>query len=46
MFSVGIEAEKKKSVLKTFANFTEKHLCWSLFLESLLERDSYTGASL
>ena len=22
----------KKRVLKNFANFTEKHLCWSLFL--------------
>ena len=25
----------KKSVLKNFANFTEKHLCWSLFLTKL-----------
>ena len=26
----------KKVVLKTFANFTGKHLCWSLFLITLL----------
>ena len=26
----------KKGVLKTFANFTGKHLCWSLFLITLL----------
>ena len=26
----------KKDVLKTFANFTGKHLCWSLFLITLL----------
>ena len=25
----------KKDVLKTFANFTGKHLCWSLFLKTL-----------
>ena len=25
----------KKDVLKTFANFTGKHLCWSLFLITL-----------
>ena len=38
----------KKDALKDFANFTEKHLCWSLFLiklhawrpEVLLERNS------
>ena len=26
----------RKDVLKTFANFTGKHLCWSLFLITLL----------
>ena len=26
----------KKGFLKNFANFTEKHLCWSLFLINLL----------
>ena len=26
---------KKKVILKNFANFTEKHLCWSLFLVEL-----------
>ena len=43
----------KKGVFKNFANFTGKHLCWSLFLEKLqvfrsailLERDSNTGFS-
>ena len=31
-------------VLKKFANFTGKNLCWSLFLvKSLLKRDSNTG---
>ena len=25
----------KMGVLKSFANFTEKHLCWSLFLKNL-----------
>ena len=25
----------KNGVLKNFANFTEKHLCWSLFLIKL-----------
>ena len=30
----------KKDVLKNLANFTEKHLCWSLFL--ILKRDSNT----
>ena len=29
------------AVLKNFANATEKHLCWSLFLK----RDSYKGIS-
>ena len=41
-------------VLKNFANFTGKHLCWSLFFKKLqafrsvmlLKRDSYTGVSL
>ena len=41
-------------VLKNFANFTGKHLCWSLFFkklqafrsEMLLKRDSYTGVFL
>ena len=40
----------KKGVLKNFANFTENHLCWSLFLiklqafslTALLKRDSNT----
>ena len=39
---------------KNFANFTGKHLCWSLFLiklqdfraETLLKRDSNTGVFL
>ena len=41
----------KKGVLKNFSIFTEKHLCWSLFLiklqvfraAALLKRDSNTG---
>ena len=40
-------------VLKNFANFTGKHLCWSLFYEvgrlqpaSFLKRDSNASASL
>ena len=41
-------------VLKNFANFTGKHLCWSLFFTrlqafrpaALLKRDSYTGVFL
>ena len=41
-------------VLKNFANFTGKHLCWSLFFKklqafrsaALLKRDSYTGVFL
>ena len=41
-------------VLKNFANFTGKHLCWSLFFTklqafrpaTLLKRDSYTGVFL
>ena len=37
----------KKGVLKTFANFTEKYMCWSLFViklpATLLQRDSNTG---
>ena len=44
----------KKGVLKNFANFTWKHLCWSLFLimlqafrtATLQKRDSYTGVFL
>ena len=44
----------KKGVLKNFANFTEKHLCWSLFLikfqdfgpATLSKRDSKTGVFL
>ena len=32
----------KRDVLKKFANFTGKHLCWSLFLK----RDSNTGLFL
>ena len=43
----------KKSVLKNFANFIGKYLCWSLFLiklqtfmtATLLKRDSYTAVS-
>ena len=42
------------SVLKIFANFTGKHLCWSLFFTKLqafrhailLKGDSYTGVFL
>ena len=43
------EAFRKKVALKNFANFTGKHLCWSLFLIKLqaqgpfLKRDSNTG---
>ena len=44
----------KKGVLKNFANLTEKHLCWSLFLikmeawgpATLLKRDSNTDVFL
>ena len=43
----------RKSVLENFANFTGKHLCWSLFYEvaglqpeRFLKRDSNTSASL
>ena len=44
----------KRGVLKNFANFTGKHLCWSLFLIMLqsfnpatfLKRDSNTGVLL
>ena len=44
----------KKGVLKNFANFTRKHLCWRLFLitlqawgpTALLKRDSNTGVFL
>ena len=44
----------KKGVLKTFANFTGKHLCWNLFLitlqvfrpATLLKRYSYTDVFL
>ena len=35
----------KKSVLKSFINFTGKHLCWSLF-STLLKRDSNTDVFL
>ena len=34
----------KNGVLKNFANFTRKHLCWSLFL--ILKRDSNTSVFL
>ena len=39
----------EKGVLKNFANFTRKYLCWSIFLinlqtfSALLKRDSDTG---
>ena len=44
----------KRSVLKNFANFTVKHLCWSLFINkfailqsaSYLKRDSNASAFL
>ena len=44
----------EKAVLKSFAIFTGKHLCWSLFLiklhafrpATLLKRDSYIGVFL
>ena len=44
----------KEAVLKNFARFTEKHLCWSLFLiklqafrgATLLKTDSNTGVFL
>ena len=44
----------KKNVLKNFSNFTEKHLCWNLFLIKLQagglqfywKRDSNTGVFL
>ena len=29
------ETSLKKSVYKNFANFTEKHLCWSFFLNKI-----------
>ena len=34
----------EKIVLKTFAIFTGKDLCWILFLKSFLKRASNTGA--
>ena len=43
------EAFCKKVVLKTFAIFTGKYLCWSLFSlrpSTFLKRDSNTGAFL
>ena len=42
----------KKRALKNFANFTGKHLCWSLLFiklqafKALLKRDSNTGVFL
>ena len=44
----------EKAVLKNFAIFTEKHLCWSLLLKDLrtsrlasfFKRDSNTGVFL
>ena len=43
----------KKVVLENFANFTEKHLCWSIFNKvgslqpaSFLKRDSNSSAFL
>ena len=44
----------RKGVPKSFASFTEKHLCWSLFLiklqayrpATLLKRDSKIGVFL
>ena len=44
----------KKGVLKNLANFTEKHLCWSLFLiklqafrpVTLFKKDSNTSVCL
>ena len=44
----------KKAILKYFAIFTEKHLCWSLFIiklqafrpATLLKSDSSTGVFL
>ena len=30
-----LEVFYKKAILKNFANFKEKHLCWSLFLIKL-----------
>ena len=40
---------KKKAVLKNFAIFTGKHLCWSLFFnffKKVLKRDSNTDVFL
>ena len=40
---------RKVGVVKNFANFTGKHLFWSLFLiklQALLKRDSNTGVFL
>ena len=50
-FSGGSDVFNKKDVLKSFATFSGKHLCWSLFLiklkvfgsAALLKRDSNTG---
>ena len=36
----------KIGVLKILANHTGKHLCWSLFLIELQEKDSNTGPFL
>ena len=36
----------KLGVLKALANYTGKHLCWSLILKELQEKDSNTGAFL
>ena len=49
-----LEVFFKKVVLKHFANFTGKHLCWDLFFTklqalspaTLLKKDSNTGVFL
>ena len=33
----------KIGVLKNFANFTGKHMCWSLFLKKFKKTDSNKG---
>ena len=35
------ETSLKKSVHKNFANFTEKHLCWSFFLNKIFGNTSF-----
>ena len=41
-----LEVLYRTGALKNFANFTGKHLCWSLFLIKLLKRGFNTGVLL